>query len=284
MDDTNDRDDTTDATHGEHGGYGDDGSCNCTDGGLGRRAFVGGCGATLALAGGSFDTAAAQETGDVAALLEDLPDNWGQWGDDELGALDLLGSEQAFYGMRAATARGTEGIGRFTLQLPMTGEVINPDPERPDVIFPPEDGSEPTFPSTDTGDPAFPPRMPGRRNNTTPSGGSESADGMTFVDDKFVSDFFLQGTDPSRRARPRVVRRRDLQRVRREHHREREGIRDLASGNRGRRRRTRQRRLREPGTGFRDQGARQGVGRRTGKCGAGRPRGAVGRRPGVRGR
>ena len=175
----------------EHGN-----ECDCTDGGIGRREFVGGCGATLALAlaGTSVETVAAQEAGDVAELLDDLPTNWGRWGtEDELGALNLLGSEQAFDGMRAATRRGREEVARFTLQLPMTGEVINPDPDQPDVIFPPEDG-EPAFPSTDTGDPAFPPRTPGRRDNTTPAGGAESAGGMKFVDDKFVADLYLQGT------------------------------------------------------------------------------------------
>ena len=175
----------------EHGN-----ECDCTDGGIGRREFVGGCGATLALAlaGTSVETVAAQEAGDVAELLDDLPTNWGRWGtEDELGALNLLGSEQAFDGMRAATRRGREEVERFTLQLPMTGEVINPDPDQPDVIFPPEDG-EPAFPSTDTGDPAFPPRTPGRRDNTTPAGGAESAGGMKFVDDKFVADLYLQGT------------------------------------------------------------------------------------------
>ncbi|PSP60883.1 metal-dependent cyclase [Halobacteriales archaeon QH_8_64_26] len=182
---------TEDAGHEEHGE-----NCEQVVGnGIGRREFVGGCGATLALAlAGASTSALAQETGDIAALFEGLLKNWGRWSeDDESGALNLLGSEQAFDGMCAATRRGREEVTRFTLQLPMTGEVLTPDPDRPDVIFPPEEGG-PTFPSTDTGDPAFPPRTPARRDNTTPSGGSESAGGMTFVDDKFVSDLFLQGT------------------------------------------------------------------------------------------
>lgn len=194
MDDTHDDGDSGgDGMHRDHGE-----GCDCTSsGGIGRREFVGGCGATLAfaLAGTGVETVAAQRAGDVADLLDGLPTNWGRWGeDDELGALNLLGSEQAFDGMRAATKRGRKGIERFTLQLSVTGEVINPDPGEPEIIFPPEDGSEPTFPSTDTGDPAFPPRTPGRRDNTTPSGGSPVAGGVTFVDDKFVSDMFLQGT------------------------------------------------------------------------------------------
>lgn len=178
-------------------------SCNCgIDGGtreksdkgdatdeanLSRRAFAGGCGATLAFAlAGTTPAAVAGQTESseppVAALLEDLPDNWGRWGDeDELGALNLLGSEEAFAGMRAATNRGKKGIERFTLQLSMTGEVIDSDGD--------EDGT-----TTDTGDPAFPPRTPARRDNTTEPDPEPSAGGITFVDDKFVTEAFLQGT------------------------------------------------------------------------------------------
>jgi kynurenine formamidase len=183
-------------------------SCGCTDG-TGRRNFMAGCGAAMAfaLAGttpGAVGAVAAQEDdGDeqspVQRLLEDAPKDWGRWDDgdtrDELGRLNLLGSEEAFEGMKAATRRGRKGVSRFTLQLSMTGEVINPDPERPGIIFPPEDPDEdPQFPSTDTGDPAFPPRTPARRDNTTPPGGSPGAGGTAFVDDKWATDFFLQGT------------------------------------------------------------------------------------------
>lgn len=162
-----------------------------------RRQFIQGCGAALAFAaaGTSIETVAAQEnTGNIAELLEDQPKNWGRWGEgDELGALNLLGSEQIFDGMQAAMQNGRDGIERFPLQLSMTGEVITPDPDKPEVIFPvPE--RDITFPSKDTGDPAFPPRTPARRDNTTPSGGSKQTGGMKFVDDKFVSDLFLQGT------------------------------------------------------------------------------------------
>lgn len=169
-----------------------------SEAGFGRRQFVQGCGAMLAFAaaGTSIEAVRAQENaGDIAELLDGLPTNWGRWGDDdELGALNLLDSEQMFDGMQAAIKGGRDQIKRFTLQLSMTGEVINPDPDQPDVIFPPEDGSNPTFPSTDTGDPAFPPRTPARRDNTTPSGGTEGTGGMKYVDDKFVTDLFLQGT------------------------------------------------------------------------------------------
>jgi kynurenine formamidase len=161
---------------------------------LDRRTFVRGCGAAMALAvaGTSVGDVAAEASGDIETLLADAPTNWGRWGeDDELGALNLLGSEEAFAGMRAATQRGAKGIQRFPLQLSVTGEVINPDPDRPDVVFP--DG-EAAWPSTDIGDPAFPPRTPGRRDNTTAVDPDPLAGGVTYVDDKFVTDFFLQGT------------------------------------------------------------------------------------------
>lgn len=186
-----------------------------SEAGFGRRLFVQGCGAMLAFAaaGTSIETVRAQEnagdttrmqsvlasnqtqSGDIAELLDDLPTNWGRWGDDdELGALNLIDSEQMFAGMQASMKGGKNQIERFTLQLSVTGDVINPDPAQPDVVFPPEDGSSPTFPSTDTGDPAFPPRTPARRDNTTPTGGTEVTGGIKYVDDKFVTDVFLQGT------------------------------------------------------------------------------------------
>jgi kynurenine formamidase len=175
--------------------HGDD--CGCSDG-TGRRNFMAGCGAAMAfaLAGTTPGAVAAQEEDDgqtpIERLLEDAPKDWGRWGDDdELGRLNLLGSQEAFRGMKSVTRFGASGIRRFTLQLSMTGEVINPDPESPDVIFPTGDID---WPSTDTGDPAFPPRTPARRDNTTGEGGSPVAGGVAFVDDKWVTDFFLQGT------------------------------------------------------------------------------------------
>lgn len=103
-----------------------------------------GCGAAMAfaLAGTSMQTVAAQTDSPsvVERLYVDAPNDWGRWGEeDELGRLNLLGSEEAFEGMRAATKRGKKGIQRFTLQLSQTGEVINPDPDHPDVIFPNDD-------------------------------------------------------------------------------------------------------------------------------------------------
>lgn len=137
-----------------------------------------GCGAAMAfaLAGTSMQAVAADTSGSVVAqLLEDGPKEWGRFGEeDELGRLNLLGSEEAFEGMKAATKRGKKGVRRFTLQLSQTGEVI--------------DGPE------DTGDPAFPPRTPARRDNTTPAPPEPGAGGMKFVDDKWATDFFLQGT------------------------------------------------------------------------------------------
>ena len=172
--------------------------CDCSSG-TGRRNFMRGCGAAmaLALAGQSLGSVAAQEGEDeeeppIERILADAPKDWGRWGeDDQLGRLNLLGSEQAFAGMEAATREGQSGVRRFTLQLSMTGEVLNPDPEQPDVVFPNE---EVEWPSTDTGDPAFPPRTPARRDNTTGEGGSPVAGGVAFVDDKWATDFFLQGT------------------------------------------------------------------------------------------
>ncbi|WP_435196578.1 cyclase family protein [Natronomonas sp. EA1] len=160
----------------------------------GRRRFLGGCGAAIAFAaaGTTVGSVAAETSGDIETLFADLPTNWDRWGDDdELGALNLLGSEEMFAGMRAATKRGAKRIERFSLQLSMTGEVINPDPDQPEVVFP---NGAVDWPSTDTGDPAFPPRTPARRTNTTPTGGSPLAGGMAFVDDKFVTSAFLQGT------------------------------------------------------------------------------------------
>jgi hypothetical protein len=102
--------------------------CDCAS--TGRRSFMRGCGAALAfaLAGTSLETVAAEQhsPGAIEDLLEDAPSDWGRWGeDDELGRLNLLGSEEAFEGMNAATKRGKKGIEQFTLQLSMTGEVID---------------------------------------------------------------------------------------------------------------------------------------------------------------
>jgi len=154
-----------------------------------------GCGAAMAfaLAGTSIQTVAADtDSAEVVAKLLEGTEEWGRFGeDDELGRLNLLGSEEAFEGMKAATKRGKKGVRRFTLQLSQTGEVINPDPDQSDVIFPNDDVD---WPSTDTGDPAFPPRTPARRDNVTPDEPDPAAGGMKFADDKWVTDFFLQGT------------------------------------------------------------------------------------------
>lgn len=146
-----------------------------------------GCGAAIAFAaaGASVDTAAAAAA-DVADLLEGLPDNWGRWGeDDELGALNLLGSAQARAGMRAALRGG--GVERFALQLSMTGETVYP----PDADDP--------GPSAATGDPAFPGRTPARRDNeyderSYDEGEQQPLAGMKFSDDRFVNPLYLQGT------------------------------------------------------------------------------------------
>ncbi|WP_205427422.1 hypothetical protein [Halorussus sp. MSC15.2] len=101
-----------------------------------RRDLLRGTGAlaAFALAGVSPAEVAAQSDrpeGDLEALLEDAPRNWGRWGeDDELGAFNFLGSEEALAGMEAATRADADGVETFTLQISMTGEVAN------DPIFP----------------------------------------------------------------------------------------------------------------------------------------------------
>ncbi|QLD90823.1 cyclase family protein [Natronomonas salina] len=163
--------------------------------GIDRRGFVRGCGAAMALSAAgigpaSFTASAQAETnyGDVGELLNDAPDNWGRWGDDdELGALNLLGSEQAFDGMKAAMRGGRRGIQTFTLQVPLTGEIIfDPAEAEPD-------------PTSETGDPVFPGRAPARRNNVQDEGSYRDGEvepqaGMRFSDDRFINELFLQGT------------------------------------------------------------------------------------------
>lgn len=157
-----------------------------SDAGIDRRNFVRGCGAAAAVAaaGLSVDSVAAMEA-NLEGLLADLPDNWGRWGeDDELGALNLLGSEEAYAGMEAAMKRGPTGIERFTLQTPMTGEAI-------DALV----DEETDAPTRDTGDPMFPGRTPARRDNASDASNAEPyPGGMQFSDDRFVTEFFLHGT------------------------------------------------------------------------------------------
>jgi kynurenine formamidase len=156
---------------------------------IGRRRFVGGVGTLAALAAAGVGTAGAQDDGEpdltpVGRLLEDLPDNWGRWGeDDELGAVNELDSEAMFRGMQAVRRGGAENIERFTLQTPMTGEAI-------DALVDPEVN----FPTTDTGDPAFPGRFPARKNNTADWDDAATNAGMRFADDRFATPLYLQGT------------------------------------------------------------------------------------------
>lgn len=68
---------------------------------------------------------------EVSELLKDSPKNWGRWGaDDEVGALNYLGPEQALY---AATCIRSGKV--FTLQLPMA------DPKG-DPVWPGRRGAE----------------------------------------------------------------------------------------------------------------------------------------------
>lgn len=152
------------------------------------------CGAAyaFALAGTSVGTAVAQEGGEgpreIAPLLEEMPDNWGRWGEeDELGAVNVLGSDQMIAGMDAVTEYGGE-VDRFTLQSPITGEGID------SLVAGAED------PTTDTGDPMFPGRFPARRTNwadageeTLPLTTAPDEGGMVFADDAFVSPLYIQG-------------------------------------------------------------------------------------------
>lgn len=150
-----------------------------------------GCGAEFAFAadGGRPDESDRSE---IAALLEDLPDNWGRWGDgDERGTLNLLGGAEAAAGMRAALAgeaslehgsTSEDAVERFALGLPITGEEI-PAGAGPEA----------------TGDPSFPGREVARRDNTTDErayreGEREPAAGMKFSDDRFVTPLYLHGT------------------------------------------------------------------------------------------
>ena len=65
-----------------------------------RRGFMAGCGAAiaLALAGGTGTVGGQEEYKPIGDLLEIVEEeNWGRWGeDDELGAINLLGSEEMF--------------------------------------------------------------------------------------------------------------------------------------------------------------------------------------------
>lgn len=145
-----------------------------------------GCGAALAFAtdGGYPDESDAAT---VADLLDEHPDNWGRWGDDDQrGTLNLLGGDEATAGMRTVLDGPGETIERFTLQLPITGAPLPP---------PGESG-----PTDATGDPSFPGRGTARRHNRSDEvayreGVHEvSPGGMKFSDDRFETPFYLHGT------------------------------------------------------------------------------------------
>ena len=153
-----------------------------------RRGFMAGCGAAiaLALAGGTGTVGGQEEYEPIGDLLEIVEEeNWGRWGeDDELGAINLLGSEEMFAGLTAAKKRGRKRVERFTLQTPITGEAF-------DAFF--DDGVE--FPTTDTGDPLFPGRTPARRDNVADvEDPIPTPNGVLFADDRFETPFYLQGT------------------------------------------------------------------------------------------
>lgn len=129
----------------------------------------------------TFPTA---EADDWQALLDGLPKNWDRWGpDDELGAINFLGSEEMFEGMNAAMKCGKTGIERFTLQVPVTG-IIDRDGNNTD-----ENGTD-----TSGGDPVSASRTPAVRDNIDLETPADIGDGYNSADDKFITDFFLQGT------------------------------------------------------------------------------------------
>lgn len=153
---------------------------------LSRRGFVRawGVAGALSAAGVGIPTAGAHEASELnhiwTDVLAELPDNWGTWGDDdEVGALNYLGSEEAFAGMRAAVSHGNQ-LDVFSLQLPYTGRVVSE--ENP------------------TGDPVFPTRQPARRDNVVDARHYEEGTaeplpgGMKFSDDAFITRLFLQGS------------------------------------------------------------------------------------------
>lgn len=161
---------------------------------LDRRTFVQGAAAVAAVTGLS-QSALAENGGpafagadDWEALMDGLPKNWNRWGsDDELGAINMLGSEEMFEGMKAATKRGKMGVERFTLQTPMTGRI-----NRDGVT---EEGEVP-------GDPIADSRIPAVRDNTGPKPADDGSppegfgEGLGSAGDKFVnpSELNLQGT------------------------------------------------------------------------------------------
>ncbi|WP_267640035.1 cyclase family protein [Haloarchaeobius amylolyticus] len=155
----------------------DNDDCDCGTG-IDRRGFLRGCGAVFAMAAAATPTAAegGPTPGDLSALLDGLPTNWGRWGeDDERGALNFLGSAEAFDGMQAAVSGGRKRIERFTLQLSVTGEAAQ--------------------------DPLFVGRFPARKDNTLDArfDGVEGSPiplpgGLKYADDAFATRLFLQGT------------------------------------------------------------------------------------------
>lgn len=150
-----------------------------------RRGFVRACGvaSSLSVVGTGVPRVAAQADSELNRIwtnvLAELPDNWGKWGDDDqVGALNYLGADEAFAGLKAAM-RGPD-IEVFPLQLPYTGKVISED--------------------SPIGDPVFPTRQPARRDNVVDArhyrkGGAEPLQGgMRFADDAFITRLFLQGS------------------------------------------------------------------------------------------
>lgn len=127
----------------------------CTDGiDINQCGCLHGCGVVFALAAASVPAIAADspQPGNLSTLLDDLPKNWGRWGDeDELGVLNLLGVSRP---SRVLTAmqRDKNRTEQFPLQLSIT--------------------------SDESRDPLFVGRFPARKNNTLDARlGRDSQDG-----------------------------------------------------------------------------------------------------------
>ena len=133
---------------------------------------------------------------DVPSMRELLgdnpPQNWGKWGsDDEVGSLNYLDPEQVLRGV-ASVREGKV----FTLQR------LIGDPKGDPVWPGPRAASSATRSST--------------RSSCESGNGPSFPGGLHYADDKIGR--LPPGLDAVRRARPRLVRRQDLERPRRRHH------------------------------------------------------------------
>ena len=125
---------------------------------------------------------------DMTDVLADAPTNWGKWGaDDEVGALNYLTADEVMRGVRHIQKGEV-----FTLQR------LIGDPK---------------------GDPVWPGRTPAERTQILDESSWDSADAPGFPGRAALRRRQDQrvppGLDAVRRPRPRLVRRQDLERLRR---------------------------------------------------------------------